>query len=273
MTWKVSIQGTQHEARDLDELKAWYREGRLPRDAYIFHPVLQRWMYPSELEELREPAAVPAPQDANRSSIWRTKISGCGGCLLLILFFMLSGLVLSLFSSESKVSKATAPVHKAEPPPPSPLDAPGVSARIARGEEIHERLRKQVALANPEVRGQLTDLPTLGFYMTNKMWNSLSREERVDYTWYAESMIPVARARPGKYVGIPISAPLHDTFVARTRNLCSDCWQIVLGDPVRRDGELTMTVDKVVVQGDTPWQADDACCRGAKASEFRIRRQ
>jgi hypothetical protein len=141
-------------------------------------------------------------------------------------------------------------------------------ARILRGKEIFEKMEKQDPLPghNPQVSGQLTQVPVLSLYITEKIWNGLNKEQQMDYTYYAESLIPYVRANPKEYVLISKSAPLYDTFVEKTRNLCGDCWSIDLLVP-GKDGQLE--VEKSVVQGDTPWGADDPCCRGVKASEFR----
>jgi hypothetical protein len=141
-------------------------------------------------------------------------------------------------------------------------------ARILRGKEVFEKMDKQDPLPghNPQVSGQMTQVPVLSLYITRKMWSGLSKEQQIDYTYYAESLIPYVRENPKEYVLIPKSAPLYDTFVEKTRKLCGDCWSIDLLVP-GKDGQLE--IEKVVVQGDTPWRADDPCCRGVKASEFR----
>jgi hypothetical protein len=159
----------------------------------------------------------------------------------------------------------------------SKLDDPNIKERIIRGEKIYRTMQKQFPIENPQVRGHMTRVPTLGLFITNQMWDSLTTEQKIDYTWYAESLIPKIKSSPHNYAGVPSSAPLFYDFVEKTRNLCSDCWQIIVGDPVRepRIGSMaevekvSITVDKVVAQGATPWQADNPCCRGIKVSEFR----
>ncbi len=40
-------------------------------------------------------------------------------------------------------------------------------------------------------------------------------------------------------------------------------------DLIRKDGVTTITSDEKVVPGDTPWQANDPCCRGINSSDYR----
>lgn len=51
--WKVRIDGQYYVASSIDELRKWYREGRVRPDTLVFHPVLADWMKASDLEELR----------------------------------------------------------------------------------------------------------------------------------------------------------------------------------------------------------------------------
>lgn len=53
MEWRVRIDEAEYIAKSTDELKFWYREGRVRSTSYVFHPLLARWMYAKELEELK----------------------------------------------------------------------------------------------------------------------------------------------------------------------------------------------------------------------------
>ncbi|MCI0607294.1 hypothetical protein L0156_30310 [bacterium] len=53
MRWTVQIEDEQYEAQDLDVLTQWIFEGRVHQNHYVYHPLLQRWMYVRELEELK----------------------------------------------------------------------------------------------------------------------------------------------------------------------------------------------------------------------------
>lgn len=76
MEWKIRIGDTEFEARNDDELKQWYREGRVRPDSYVFHPLLQKWTYARDLEELRT-LPQPAPKKKTSPATW--------GCLILLI--------------------------------------------------------------------------------------------------------------------------------------------------------------------------------------------
>lgn len=142
--------------------------------------------------------------------------------------------------------------------------------RAARGRKLFEKIGSAAAAPrNPDVRGQMTPRPVLKLYVTNADWKRLSASDRIDLTYFVQSIIPVAKGSPEQYAGIPASAPLYERFVSVTRSLCDDCWSITLGDPRTTNGQPDFSVDRTIVQGDTPWEADEPCCRGTRASEFR----
>jgi len=65
MEWIVRIGDREYRTAQIAELKRWYSEGRIQPDTVIFHPVLQRWLYPREVEELRG----IAPRGLNRNGV------------------------------------------------------------------------------------------------------------------------------------------------------------------------------------------------------------
>ena len=54
MEWTVKVNDTEYNAPSTEILRQWYSEGRLTTASYIFHPLMQKWMYATEVEELRE---------------------------------------------------------------------------------------------------------------------------------------------------------------------------------------------------------------------------
>ena len=72
--WKVRVGDVSIKAASVEELKAWLIEGRIRPENYVLHPVLQRWMYVRELEELKPQiaqidsasAAGSVPQEASK---------------------------------------------------------------------------------------------------------------------------------------------------------------------------------------------------------------
>jgi hypothetical protein len=53
MEWKVQVGDVVVRAASVEELREWVREERVLPENYVFHPVLERWMYVKELEELK----------------------------------------------------------------------------------------------------------------------------------------------------------------------------------------------------------------------------
>lgn len=50
--WVVKVSEAEYRARSIDEVKEWYSERRISDENYVFHPILQKWMYVKDLEEL-----------------------------------------------------------------------------------------------------------------------------------------------------------------------------------------------------------------------------
>lgn len=53
MEWTVRIEDVEYKAPSLEALKDWYIQKRIRSDSYVYHPILQKWMYAKDLEELR----------------------------------------------------------------------------------------------------------------------------------------------------------------------------------------------------------------------------
>ena len=88
--WLVRIGDTDYPARSIDEIRQWRAEGRVTDSTYIYHPVLQRWMYPREIEELRDVAggaayAAPAAAPPKKGFFARPMacLAGCGAAAIL----------------------------------------------------------------------------------------------------------------------------------------------------------------------------------------------
>ena len=60
MEWTIRIDETEYKAPSIETLREWYGQGRLKPEHYVFHPVLGKWMYAKDLEELR-PARLLTP--------------------------------------------------------------------------------------------------------------------------------------------------------------------------------------------------------------------
>lgn len=78
-------------------------------------------------------------------------------------------------------------------------------------------------------------------------------------------MIKRVQQSPEEYVDTPLNAPIYSVFLEKTKNLCDDCWEVILGEPIEGGN---MLLDETVLQGDTPWNRSDSPSRGTKASDF-----
>lgn len=147
-----------------------------------------------------------------------------------------------------------------------------IQTRALRGKQLLEKINREVLVAvdkNPSVSGQLSKAPTLTLLVPNKIWNGLTKNQRVDLTWHLESLIPSVRSDPESFITIPKTAPLYQRFVEINRELCADCWDIVVGDSKREDGAPVFTMDRSVVKGDSAWERRSEYDSSVKASEFR----
>lgn len=134
-------------------------------------------------------------------------------------------------------------------------------AQVQAGKEIVGELR-----GITQLEGLLAGRPVVQLLLSEQQWNDLSKAKQVSLTFYAESLVETIRSSPEQYVGVPASAPIYDRFVSKASRLCSDCWQVVVGDRLSIGAFVN---ERTVVQGDEVWSDEDPCCRGAKASEFR----
>ena len=135
-------------------------------------------------------------------------------------------------------------------------------AQINLGQEI---LHKHNGVF--QLWGEGAELPVVSTVFDQAIWGNLSTEEKKALALYTSSRIPEVRQSPGKFMRIPSTAPIYPRIVDSVSNLCDDCWVIIIGE---RSSNGVLQIDKVVLQGDTPWEHDDPCCRGTKASDFGI---
>jgi hypothetical protein len=90
MEWLVKIGESDYKVESIETLKQWVRERRIRPEHYVFHPVLQKWMYAKDLEELRGipfPAIAPAVAETQKAK----KTSGC-----IVLLVLLAGVLLTV---------------------------------------------------------------------------------------------------------------------------------------------------------------------------------
>lgn len=116
--WLVKIGETEYRAQSVDEVRQWYREGRVNDATQVYHPVQGRWMSARDVDELRStapgaPAApampLPAAVQGGKKSLFRpmTCLLGCGGLLLLgVIMSALMGVFGSKIAEKAAEQKA-----------------------------------------------------------------------------------------------------------------------------------------------------------------------
>ena len=120
--WIVRVEGREYGPVDLEELRAWKREGRLIRENEIREPGSERWIRAEELPEIfadeaAEPQeAEPAGSVVRRQSFgeifadgWRVYRKGFGRFLILALLVSIPSLLLQLAAPFLEVPKEQAP--------------------------------------------------------------------------------------------------------------------------------------------------------------------
>lgn len=110
MDWVVKTDRSEVTLESLEQLEDWYRQGKIKNQHYVYHPVLAKWMYVRDLEELKDlmapaaesfsapataspraPSFVPTtvpPQVQARSSVSDGVKLGCGMFIVLPLLIL-----------------------------------------------------------------------------------------------------------------------------------------------------------------------------------------
>ena len=85
--WKVRRGEQEWPADDAATLRAWAESGKIVGSDYVFNPILQKWVYASEIAEINDIFANRKEktdlEKLNKSSLGL----GCLGVLLLFLFW------------------------------------------------------------------------------------------------------------------------------------------------------------------------------------------
>lgn len=142
-------------------------------------------------------------------------------------------------------------------------------ARAPRGKIVYDSLPLIPGVdPNPLVLRQPGS--TLALMVTEKTWNRLSKTQQIDLTWYIQSLIPQVRGNPEAFLRdykarVPI---IYKEHVELNRSLCSDCWEIFIGE-IGADGAATSLTGRPIVKGDSVWKMPSPSDLVVKASEFR----
>jgi hypothetical protein len=164
--WVVFLNGVDHRPRDLDELRQWRGEGRIPDQAMIYHPGQNRWIFAGsvpELADVQKPVSLASPlSQPERLSSGRTSTMWGGALLALAIGFI----IFSLRSSGEAESTAPTPAPPAftdtspvAPVAPVPAQAPVLREELATEEvTVSWDLR---STSSPRDRGK-RDIPVRG---------------------------------------------------------------------------------------------------------------
>ena len=132
-------------------------------------------------------------------------------------------------------------------PEPSPTIAPvDVSARVKKGESIYKRISGHAGV--PIMFGWRAR--DISIAVTAGDWKPLSKDRRIDLTYYVEHLVQEIRNDPvpyvtkwasyykrteqleagGEYDGLYVTG-----YLQQVRQLCNTCWNITIGK-AKRDG-------------------------------------
>ena len=88
MEWRVRVGDDEYVAASTEVLQEWYGTGRVRAEHYVLHPVLNKWMYAGEVQELR---AALAAMPLNVTGAWcpncrnRNSYQSTGGVLIVVI--------------------------------------------------------------------------------------------------------------------------------------------------------------------------------------------
>ena len=140
-------------------------------------------------------------------------------------------------------------------------------ANVKHSKQVYDKLNTKYSdIMNPIIADIATSTPVLRICVPDTEWVKLANKDKVDLTYYLESLIPAVRNNPEPYITISPNAPIYAMFLSRAKSLCNDCWAIM--ECSWNTERKSWSLDRTLVQGDTPWYKDDPCCRGISASEL-----
>jgi hypothetical protein len=192
----------------------------------------------------QQPMVFQTPPRANNLS--PSKVLGIG-CLGLLVFSFVLTAVLNQTTKQSSNSN-----------PQSPQQPPSVSypkERVQRGEKIFNHLAgkyKMMVEFGWQAKNISLPVPTSD-------WEKLSKEDQVNVSLYAESLVPEVRASPKKYVDrwkqrVETLELSYQEFVDHTSRLCDQCWEVEVGKPVKDINGIWDVEGQAIVSGATAFE-------------------
>jgi hypothetical protein len=122
--------------------------------------------------------------------------------------------------------------------------------RVQRGEKIFNTIAPKYRMGVEfGWQAKFVSLP-----VPKRDWDKLSKDDKVNVTLYAESLVPIVRAAPRKYVdrwkqrvqNLELS---YSDYVDAASRLCDACWQVEVGKPVKDINGIWDIEGDVVVTG------------------------
>jgi hypothetical protein len=176
-------------------------------------------------------------------------------------------------SQTDGTSNENTKANQAPPTVPSPsvaptpaktdLETPQTSERIKKGEAVYKRVSSSTGL--PIMFGwQAKDITLM---IPAREWNKLSATQKVDLTYFMDTLAGVIRDNPEPYVsrwsayyrrteqlerGGEFDGLYRDGYLNNARSICSSCWSIATGT-IKKDG----------------FYDEDYPVKGASADSFR----
>ncbi|HEX8070869.1 MAG TPA: hypothetical protein VF546_13015 [Pyrinomonadaceae bacterium] len=119
--------------------------------------------------------------------------------------------------------------------------------RVQRGEKIYKSIESKYKM------------PIAFTWMAKEIllrvpldeWNKLSKEDQVNITLYAESLVPIVKAAPRKYIDEwkRQTGELETSdaaFTANVSGLCDRCWQLVIGKLAKDNGKFDVIEEESI---------------------------
>jgi hypothetical protein len=122
--------------------------------------------------------------------------------------------------------------------------------RIQRGEKLFNTIAAKYRMGVEfGWQAKFVSLP-----MPKRDWDKLSKEDKVNVTLYAESLVPAVKASPRKYVDkwkqrVETLELSYDEFLEAASNLCDTCWQVEVGEPVKDINGIWDVEGEAIVTG------------------------
>lgn len=150
-------------------------------------------------------------------------------------------------------------VNTGTSPPPTnkqtDLSNPEIEGRISRGAKIYQRVETKYRYPVMFTwQGE-----SISLSIPVKEWNSLTKEDQVNLSYYAEKLVSTVRANPAPYIDkyqrymnpSRDGYSVYDPTIQTASNLCPTCWKLVLGKPVYEKGKFDFIENETVVNGAT----------------------